>query len=73
MRYHGLKDVSSSLKPSASANSSSETPASSIMVVSGVTTLAPAGADKVIPDKVAPDELSTVSSVTAIILDWLRL
>ena len=40
------------------------------MVVSGVTTLAPAGADKVIPDKVAPDELSTVvSSVTAIILD----
>ena len=66
---YGLKDKGStpSGRPSTSATCSLVIPASSISVVVGVTTLVPAGALRVMPDKTVPEDVSmVVSSATAI-------
>ena len=68
---NGLNDKGStpSGRSKTSATSSAVSPPSSINVDVGETTAAPCGAVNIIPDKVAPDEASTVlSSVKATIL-----
>ena len=56
-------------RPNTAATSSAERPPSSIKVVVGVMTPASLGADKVTPDKTAPEDVSTVlASVIATIL-----
>ena len=65
---NGLKDGGSipSGRPSTATTSSAEMPASSIIVVVGVTTEEPAGAFKTTSSKTSPDDVSiVVSSVCA--------